>query len=203
MATIKVGIAETPNLLVLILALEILHRRYFDLFNFKFFSNISILTWTLMFQDTETNKAERNKQSTPCSASKWPIQSISEDQTPIKFTLPEGNDDSKKTKSNPFNVLGVFEVVEITENESQHDSPNLEIPTQSKTSANVAMNYEELLKLKEQDLYGALDAIWSMDICSPKVWKLRLRDSTTFQKVPKPNYSMSFALRSWNKTYVK
>lgn len=31
------------------------------------------------------------------------------------------------------------------------------------------MNYEELLNLKEQYPYGALDAIWNMDICSSKV----------------------------------
>jgi hypothetical protein len=30
------------------------------------------------------------------------------------------------------------------------------------------MSYEELLKLKEQDPYGALDVIWGMDILSLK-----------------------------------
>jgi len=31
------------------------------------------------------------------------------------------------------------------------------------------MSYEDLLKLKEQDPYGTLDAIWSMNILSSKV----------------------------------
>jgi len=122
-----------------------------------------------MFQDTETNKAEWNKQSTPCSSFKRPIQSISEDQTPANSTLPEENDDPEKTKSNPSNVFGIFEVVKTIENESQHDSLDPETPTQLKILANVAISYEELLKMKEQDPYGALDVIWSMAIVSLKV----------------------------------
>lgn len=83
-----------------------------------------------MFQDIETNKAERNKQSIPFSTLKRPIQSIFEDQTPANSALLEENDDPEKTKSDPHNDFEIFEVVETTENELQHDYPDPETPTQ-------------------------------------------------------------------------